>query len=486
MTNETIEVTAEEVPLEVPQVPETPEQAKVVKTGLFKDMAVGWDQNQVEAATMTNIALERCFMLEACHGTCKTTLCQELSKIYGDDVYRHYDATKDDLVSIASVPIPQELAKGKLVFSEHQRSLWKALFVSVDEISRASKENQNLWLEIMENKTLFGIALPYKQFIATRNPTGYASNFELDEALLDRFSVVIPIPDHQAASSDTIQQVIKLNTGKRSNGSNGKAKIDVELVKSVVADIKEGYDKNISNPKILGLVHTFVGEFMELLYNTLKETNSSSNKRRGNNNKGSNADNYISPRRWIHLTEEILGMFAYYNVVHPSEDKTLKIKKLQDAAYWSIFYTLATPLSIDMDLLSPVFDKVKSILTSLELTPADKIRLQLMKMDNEKVIDFLMGNVESVKRDLPSPELKIVLGKLLNPEKKFILGRLHSLCKLYGVLEFESMGIFYEVITTTIRANCRRYLNSDIKLPVFPPDNSDWVKWLKECGYEKS
>jgi len=221
--------------------------------GIFEKMAIGW--GEVEPVIMANIALEMCFMMEGEHGICKTTLCKELSKMYGEDVFRHYDATKDDLVSIASVPIPEELAKGNLVFSKHNRSAWDALFIVIDEVSRANKESQNLLLELMEERTLFGQPLKYKQLIATRNPSGYASNFELDEALLDRFSVVVPIPNMQKSTAKTVKEVIKINLGKRING-NGNGKLNIPEVKKLVQDIKDQYNACMSDLQILDVVTT--------------------------------------------------------------------------------------------------------------------------------------------------------------------------------------------------------------------------------------
>jgi len=177
---------------------------------MLENLVIGWQE--IEPVFMVNIALKRPFILLGRHGTCKTTCAKEIAKIYGKKSFRFYDATKDDLISIAGIPIPQKLAKGKLEFSEHDRSIWHAKVIVIDELTRANRENQNLWLEILEEKTCFGKKLCYEALIATMNPESYAATFKLDEALLDRFYAVVPVPDLQKGTTNEIfKKVIKMN-----------------------------------------------------------------------------------------------------------------------------------------------------------------------------------------------------------------------------------------------------------------------------------
>jgi len=135
---------------------------------MLQKIVIGWED--IEDVFLANLAIKKPFILMGRHGICKTTVAREIAKIYrnhDDSHFRFYDATKDDLISIAGIPMPEELKKGRLTFSEHDRSIWKAKIIVVDEISRANKENQNLWLEILEEHTCFGKKLVYSTFIAS-------------------------------------------------------------------------------------------------------------------------------------------------------------------------------------------------------------------------------------------------------------------------------------------------------------------------------
>ena len=143
------------------------------------------------------MALNRSFMLVGRHGTGKTRLARVLSSGYDREGFVFYDATKDDLISIAGMPDPDGLRSGRLDFVPHQRTIWGKSTIVVDEITRAGKESQNLWLEILEQRTCFGLDLAYRTLIATANPESYAAAFQLDEALLDRFYAVVPVPELQ-------------------------------------------------------------------------------------------------------------------------------------------------------------------------------------------------------------------------------------------------------------------------------------------------
>ena len=143
------------------------------------------------------------------------------------------------------IPVPQKLARGKLEFSKHDRSIWNAKVIVIDELSRANRENQNLWLEILEEKTCFGNRLYYEALIATMNPESYAATFKLDEALLDRFYAVVPVPELQrGTSSETFQRVIRRNLRKHTvNRKNMKG--EIERIRRIYTVLHN--DRNIIN-----------------------------------------------------------------------------------------------------------------------------------------------------------------------------------------------------------------------------------------------
>ncbi|GAI08892.1 unnamed protein product [marine sediment metagenome] len=227
---------------------------------MLEGIVVGWED--IEDVFIANLAMKRPFILVGRHGICKTKVSKEISKIYQNDVdshFRFYDATKDDLISIAGIPIPEQLKKGKLAFSHHDRTIWEAIVIVVDEISRANKDNSNLWLEILEEHTCFGIKLPYETFIATMNPETYASTFQLDEALIDRFYAVIPVPEFQQAGAGKIAEIIRLNFGDRENG------VGVSEIRAKLEVTRENFRKLRSHEEFFEAVVEFVSRFIEVL-----------------------------------------------------------------------------------------------------------------------------------------------------------------------------------------------------------------------------
>lgn len=166
---------------------------------------------ELEPVVIGLMAMNKSFMLIGRHGAGKSRLARVLSRGSGEGGYVFYDATKDDLISIAGIPDPESIKAGRLRFVAHQRTIWDKSTVVVDEITRANKESQNLWLEILEERTCFGLPLAYRTLVATANPESYAAAFQLDEALLDRFHAVIPVPELQEGiGPDDIEAMVRL------------------------------------------------------------------------------------------------------------------------------------------------------------------------------------------------------------------------------------------------------------------------------------
>ncbi len=349
---------------------------------MLEKIVIGWQE--IEKIFLVNVALCKPFILMGRHGTCKTTVAKELSKIYGEDGFRFYDATKDDLVRIAGIPMPDKLAEGKLEFSRHDRSIWEARVIVVDELTRANKENQNLWLEILEEKTCFGKALNYETFIATMNPESYASTFKLDEALLDRFYAVVPVPELQKeTSSETYKQLINVNLDKRNNGFNPAE------MKEKVERIKENYQRIKENKKICEGIVEYVANFFEVLL--------------------SQAECYISPRKTVQLTEEIMALSA----LEEDPDKS---------AETALVYTLSIPLKIKPEMLLQIHQNLKPLLRKYSLSETDRVRLEITKLQKpEELIDYLGNNVERVQEFLPFDEFEKLLAKIDVKEESLLI-----------------------------------------------------------------
>jgi len=346
---------------------------------MLEHIVVGWEE--IEPIFLVNIALSRPFILLGKHGTCKTTCAKQIAKIYSNKSYRFYDATKDDLISIAGIPIPQKLAQGKLEFSRHDRSIWDAKVIVIDELTRANRENQNLWLEILEEKSCFGKKLHYKALIATMNPESYAATFKLDEALLDRFYAVIPIPDLQKGTTSKIfKQVIQLN--------NGNQNLCSDKVRTLVRNIQKTFSVLNNNKTIRNVVSEYVSSYIEIL---LGKT-----------------DEYISPRKTIHLVEEILGLAAYYKI-HCKQDFLVK------AAETALMYVLGVPFKIKTEVLMQIHSNLKDLLLDKTMNETDRIRIELTKLStNDNCIKYAKKNIERLVKHLPFDEVNKFLSQIID------------------------------------------------------------------------
>jgi len=364
---------------------------------MISKLVEGWEK--IEPILMANVALKKPFLLLGRHGTSKTTCAKKISSIHGEDGYRFYDATKDDLVSIAGIPIPQKLAEGKLEFSRHDRTIWGAKTIVVDELSRANKESQNLWLEILNERTCFGIKLSYEVFIATMNPETYASTFKVDAALLDRFYAVIPVPELQKGTpAESIARVLKINMAAAHRDQ------DREALQEAVHKILQAHDELSSNRDVVDGVIDYVSNLLEILL--------------------SQDDTYISPRKFIQLAEEILAIGSYYKAA--GEDNSL-----EKGAETALIYTLSIPLKIKPETLMQIHGNVKPLLRKYSLSELDKLHLEMGKLHtNEEVWEYVKDHLPRIKEHLPYDEQEKILSELV--EAKIDLLALKNALDLIG------------------------------------------------------
>lgn len=349
---------------------------------MLENLVIGWQE--IEPVFFVNIALKKPFILLGKHGTCKTTCAKEIAKIYGKKSFRFYDATKDDLISIAGIPIPQKLAEGKLEFSEHDRTIWHAKVIVIDELTRANRENQNLWLEILEEKTCFGKKLCYEALIATMNPESYAATFKLDEALLDRFYAVLPVPDLQkGTTSEIFKKVIKMNLREQNLSRNE--------MKELIHRIRAIYRILHNNRDIINALSEYVSNYMEILLSKI--------------------DTYISPRKTIHLVEEILGLGSYFKLLNQNDF-------LEQAARTALVYVLGVPFRIKPEVLMQIHTNLKQILMKKAIDQGAKIRIELAKLsDHETNIRYVKKNIKRIKHHLPFDETEKLLAQIVEQGK---------------------------------------------------------------------
>ncbi|MDP2339591.1 MAG: MoxR family ATPase [Deltaproteobacteria bacterium] len=347
---------------------------------------INFGYDALEPVILGLVALNKSFMLIGRHGTGKTRLARSLSRAFGDDAFVFYDATKDDLISIAGIPDPEGLKRGTLRFVPHERSIWNKATIVVDEITRAGKESQNLWLEILEQRTCFGLPLAYRTLIATANPESYAAAFQLDEALLDRFHAVIPVPEHQqGVSADDVKAMIAL----ASRGERGGP--EPETLARIFAEI-QGAHETLLKEGAASRVADYVGKLVPSLLGLLKEQTGP----------------YMSARTYArNLPETILAIAAYHKAAGSE-------RPLQKAAVEALRYAVATKLQIKPALLDAFHQAASPLLDSAESGEGQRLRLELSAAQTfEQRIVFVQENWDGIKQSLAADEIEKIFGDLL-------------------------------------------------------------------------
>ena len=347
---------------------------------------INFGYDALEPVILGLVALNKSFMLIGRHGTGKTRLARSLSRAFGDDAFVFYDATKDDLISIAGIPDPEGLKRGTLRFVAHERSIWNKATIVVDEITRAGKESQNLWLEILEQRTCFGLPLAYRTLIATANPESYAAAFQLDEALLDRFHAVIPVPEHQqGVSSDDVKAMIALAARGESGGPEPEtlARVFAEIQGAHQALIQEGAAARVAD---------YLGKLVPSLLGLLKEQTGP----------------YMSARTYArNLPETILAIAAYHKAAGSE-------RPLQKAAVEALRYAVATKLQIKPALLDAFHQAASPLLDSAESGEGQRLRLELSAAQTfEQRIAFVQEHWQGIKQSLAADEIEKIFGDLL-------------------------------------------------------------------------
>lgn len=211
--------------------------AKTNKHSVITKVAHGWDS--IEAPIVAFISARLPFMMQGLHGNAKTSVGKLIGYIYGDNTFRYYDCSKANLLSMAGFPDAEKMRKGEQAFVANSRSLLgnekhPVKVVLLDELTRTPKDAQNMMLELIENKSIFGIPTGHEILIATANPHNYKGATKLDDALLDRFVACLPIPDYKEIDAEDVEAMIRLNVLQENNK---------EYISTVGKELKEQVDK---------------------------------------------------------------------------------------------------------------------------------------------------------------------------------------------------------------------------------------------------
>lgn len=207
------------------------------KHSIITKVAWGWDD--IEAAITAFVAARLPFMMRGMHGNAKTTVGKLIGYVYGDGTFRYYDCSKANLITMAGFPDAERMKRGEQAFIPNNRSLigsdkHPVRVILLDELTRTPKEAQNLLLETIEGKSVFGIPTGHEVLIATANPETYKGAQKLDDALLDRFIACLPIPDYKEIEANDVQAMIQINM---------EQEVNPKYLATVGAEFKDRVDK---------------------------------------------------------------------------------------------------------------------------------------------------------------------------------------------------------------------------------------------------
>lgn len=368
---------------------------------LIDNYLCGWAH--LEPVILASIARGMNILLLGKHGCGKSSLGKFISDALKgekeDYKFSKYYMDKENLISMVGIPSPEDLKQGRLEYVKHNRSIFNADAILMDEITRAPKENQNMILEALEEKTIFGYPLKYEFVIATANDETYQGAFKLDAALLDRFLCVIPVPttdtesESMAFGSEEIKKAIELNLDKRKyllEESNAH-------IRDAVEKIRQTYDEILDNKELIDNVLEFCSKFFSLVLSTIKDIN-----------KNTKNKIYISPRQWAdQFVKIVFAISAYYKAIRGEHEY------LEKGAKDAITYSIGTKLGIPLDKVYVHFDALKDLLTEQNGMVA-RIKIEINTGPVENRIIGVAQNAAIIGEKFEDHEIINSIGNILN------------------------------------------------------------------------
>lgn len=170
---------------------------------------VGWDDIELTVVSALMAKLTPLFV--GLHGSTKTDGARAIAEaILGDQLkfstYECPNLQTDDLVGI---PNPKSLDTGVLDFIGTNISVWNVNAAVLDEVNRVPSSTASKLMELVRNKTIYGMPTGLHLVFATANPPSkeYVTH-RLDVALASRF-VIVEVPAYHELSEEDAVQVLR-------------------------------------------------------------------------------------------------------------------------------------------------------------------------------------------------------------------------------------------------------------------------------------
>ncbi len=168
----------------------------------------------IEPVVLAALVTGEPLLLIGPHGTAKSYLLNRVSMALGLQ-WRHYNASLLNFDDLVGYPLPN--GNGSLQYVQTPSSIWGAEVVFLDEISRCRPDLQNKLFPIIHERRVQGILLEKLVYRwSAMNPPlsdddeehGYRGSEPLDQALADRFALVVEMPEWKQFSEQEQEQVI--------------------------------------------------------------------------------------------------------------------------------------------------------------------------------------------------------------------------------------------------------------------------------------
>jgi len=181
-------------------------------------------------------------------GTGKTFLLNSISEALGL-VHRHYNASLISFDDLVGFPYPDE-TKTSIRYMETPATIWKAESVLVDEISRCKPEHQNRLFSLVHERRIQG--MPLENLIyrwAAMNPcivdeddsSDYLGSEPLDQALADRFGLIVEVGDWENLSPEDQRLVANPAGDGEPSDDNGRLKCWLEQARNRFTSLMEEF-----------------------------------------------------------------------------------------------------------------------------------------------------------------------------------------------------------------------------------------------------
>jgi hypothetical protein len=405
---------------------------------IISNYLFGWDH--LESIILGCIATKQNILLLGSHGTGKTSIGKFLSVAAGIDEkeFMKYAMDKENLLSMVGCPNPEKLREGKLDYATHERSVFRAKAMLMDEITRSPKDTQNMVLEILEEKTVFGKPLKYKFCIASANNETYKGAMKLDAALLDRFVVVLPVPSPNNQKgifgAEEIKAMIELNLWKRKKNLEATN----TRLRAAIIGIKKTYKNLWQNKEAVTNLVDFTSKFFSILLTQLKEYKSNVK------DIGQLSYRQISD----HFCKLSFAIAAYYKFVKNNNDECF----LQKAVWDAIKYSLSTKLGLPLEKLEIIYDDLKDLLVDGDSLVA-KIKIAVNTGNVTSRVTAIEKYITQISKHFEYDEKVSMIGEILNeanlddPIDVLQVIKLHDILKANPLVEACEAAVLLRIFT---------------------------------------